>query len=126
MSEPLVKYWVEEIYPTDADDEIGIAGTLTVYLAADVDALLRQREEEIESLMMIQGIDLKNNNAYRQEVIDLRAQLSASQACCAQLEEALKMCVAAWEHDGEPSAIGYELAIQKAQHALTTTERTPA
>lgn len=40
----------------------------------------------------------------------------------AALVEALRMCVAAWQQEGEPSAIGYELAIAKAEAALAQAE----
>ena len=36
----------------------------------------------------------------------------------AHVRAALKMCVDAWMYEGEPSAIGYEIAIDKAQQAL--------
>ncbi len=44
------------------------------------------------------------------------------QARVTALEEALKLCIEAWKHDGEPSAIGYEWAIEKAQQALATAQ----
>jgi hypothetical protein len=36
----------------------------------------------------------------------------------AQCRAALNLCIDAWKHEGEPSAMGYEIAIDKAQQAL--------
>jgi hypothetical protein len=44
--------------------------------------------------------------------------INALQARLAQVEGALRDCIAAWEHEGEPSAIGYEVAVDKAKALL--------
>lgn len=45
MSKPLVKQYCTELYPTDAEDEIGKAGDFAVYEAADVE----QQYKDLES-----------------------------------------------------------------------------
>ena len=42
---------------------------------ADIQSQLTQRTAELEAAKAIQAIDLKNNNAYREQVADLQAEL---------------------------------------------------
>ena len=79
----------------NVDGWVGIYSALRLLIDHDAAQrdLLRQREEELARLKVIQGIDLKNNNAYRQEVIDLRAQLAAMTA----ERDAYRRCLAAHE-----------------------------
>ena len=73
MKQPktLVKYWAQQknIVPHDhyVRSQIEPMKLREVYLAADVDALLQQREEQIQALQETQSA----------EVVDLRAQLAA-------------------------------------------------
>lgn len=81
MSETLTHNQIEDMLQNLTQDKVsGVQAMRLGEEFAALRALLRQREEEIESLKVIQGIDLKNNNVYRQEVIDLRAQLAAMTA----------------------------------------------
>ena len=59
----------------------------TVYLASEVDALLRQREEEVVKRMTAWNT---LRDGYDESIAQLQSQLAASQKRCAQLEEALK------------------------------------
>lgn len=43
-------------------------------------------------------------------------------AAAPELLEALKLCVEAWDCDGEPSACGYEHAVDRARQAIAKAE----
>ena len=47
---------------------------------ADIQSQLTQRTAELEAAKAIQAIDLKNNNAYREQVADLQAELERVRA----------------------------------------------
>lgn len=90
MSEPrLAKYMLEK--DTLVHGNLIRKGS-SVYLAADVDALLRQREEELAKAYQRANIAEANQRQLAgtvKEVHTLRAQLVASQARCKTLESAL-------------------------------------
>ena len=82
------------------------------YLASDVDALLRQREEQVKALCC-------QNGALMIKSHDLKQQLAAAQDRVKQLETAIVKAASApgynWLHE--------QLELAK---ALTPTERPPA
>ena len=56
-------------------------GTIKLELQlADIQSQLTQRTAELEAAKAIQAIDLKNNNAYREQVADLQAELERVRA----------------------------------------------
>lgn len=134
---PLVKY-IPRICQDDGMIEQAelahythLAGLKTYYLTADVDALLRQREEEVEKLKHLadsQEFRAEQAEGKMHERYDLwqqvSAQLAASQARCAQLEEALKDIAG---YAGENGCCPYGCDTPDiAKRALTLTERPPA
>lgn len=130
MSTPLVKYWVNKHSMVDEHSAMRTSSDIPVYLAADVDALLRQREEGIAAMMA--------DKQYHMDCINLLAkhigrlgdtsntvinaaiqQLAASQARCAELTHAME---AAASMAGK-NWLEAQLILCK---ALTLTERPPA
>lgn len=104
-------------------------------LQQDLARVTGERDKAVENMNSYQGLldyaqaTLKQERAQltqaqeREEMYKTQAEIYAARAKHAEeseraLREALKLCVEAWEHEGEPGAIGYELAIEKAQAAL--------
>lgn len=128
MSTPLVKYVLER-------DTLVVGNLIrkgsSVYLAADVDDLLRQREAELDQCKLIAmrcetGLLEKNL-----EIDYLRSQLAATLARCAQYDE-LIMAVAS-KYPGETRHDTAKRYIQERESRpcsgpaqATPTERTPA
>ena len=84
--ETLVKYWAYGAML--CDDMRYQADHPAVYLAADVDAILRQREEENNLLKHQRDEDVQRMERSTEVIVDLRAQLTAMTA---ERDEAVRL-----------------------------------
>ena len=82
MSEPLVKYWawnyeMRQLGSFSSENYTGHSKAVVVYLAADVDALLRQREEVLAKRICAYN---KLRDGYDEFIAQLQAKLAAMTA----------------------------------------------